>query len=276
MDLSLDTLSAYGSRSTATVADVPTTLDALTDGDLYGIEDYERYFPATTAATCTEYVIADRYPASIRARLGYAVVDGAVDLDHVDQELTPHPQIPARWELEEYVWDDEESLFLMDDHNHAAAAWLAAYHDGEIDADTAVIHVDRHADDGALDITEHYPAPPETVQEGERIIGMHFSIGAFIRPMAAWETIDLDNVTCWGVGDGPHDPARIEEIADESDTTILDLDLDVFYDNAIDNPVPVYDAIRTAHDDATLTTVAMSPGYIPQDDAERHLDAIFG
>ncbi len=281
MELGLDTLSEYGSH-TPTRADLLTTLDALEAGDLYGIEDYQRYFPRGRDGDVTDHEIVDRYPQHMRRRVGHAIADGALDRDYFDQEVAPDASIPARWELAEYVWDGDEHLFLVDDHNHAAAAWAAAYHDGVVDRDTTVLHVDRHADDADPYAEHDTPRrdPPTTVREAEQRIGLGLTIGAFITPAVThWGIIGQDGVEDWGVGNGPHDPADIGAVVDDADTLVLDLDIDVFHDpdgSRIPDHDAAYDEVRAAHEEAALTTVALSPGYIPHREAEHHLDAVFG
>lgn len=165
--------------------------------------------------------------------------------------------------LDYHVFDEENGILYVDDHNHALTGWLAASNEGDLEGETVLFHVDGHYDDS---IPEPF-YPPEDVSEAEALVGDMVAIDEFIYPAEQWGLVD--RTINWGVEENVRE-LLIRDF--RADSLIMDLDLDVFRD--IEDPEPVYELIGDLISEADFTTVATSPGYIEQDEALHHLEKI--
>jgi hypothetical protein len=184
--------------------------------------------------------------------------------------------------LENPVLNPERNILFIDDHQHALAGWTA-YLDPETlydDQKVGLLHLDRHPDHedpGSIEI-------PENIEEAEKRIADQLSISEYIRPAEEWNLIE--EVETWGIN-GDISTEFFDEERDY-DETILNLDLDVFYEVACQMHLSneyqpeeyeeildtFYTEIADLMHEADFVTVATSPGYIPQDTAKMHLEEV--
>lgn len=182
--------------------------------------------------------------------------------------------------LDYYAFVPEENLYVVDHHNQVLNAWLAAEDEGLLEGETALVHVDAHRDDQDPGSIEQ----PYSVRDAVETVSDEMDISEFIVPAERWGLID--DTYFWGDGDlnrSMPDP--------EYESAIFDLDLDVFiplmkkrdrmYAEGVlereefdEYSEQIYREMAERIRDADVSTVATSPGYIPQDVALHHLEGI--
>ncbi|MFP4115602.1 MAG: UPF0489 family protein [Candidatus Aenigmatarchaeota archaeon] len=137
--------------------------------------------------------------------------------------------------LENYVLDMEKDVFIFDDHNHALAAWIAAYNSGLFQEETKLVHVDQHLDGRAPSYKpSKFPHPP-TLEEVQQCVS-ETGVTEFIRPARAWGI--FDEVENWGIKEfkgfarknenGIPPVKYLQEKIDGCGSFALDIDIDVF------------------------------------------------
>lgn len=202
--------------------------------------------------------------------------------------------------LSSYVWCPEERVFIVDDHNHALPAWYAANRSGLIEDNAPLVHVDGHSDSSTY--IGGYIVP-ETMEELEDV-GVYANASNFIDLAKRLDTVGP--VEEWGMyGKASCDLGPLEETFEEKEGFIMDLDIDVFGSiiasrkkeerdrrpsKTLDEDIRTDDVVEDPEVDmdfsehyrvfakgirmASITTVAISPGFIAGDVALDHIHGI--